>query len=431
VAVATAAPAPKEEEVKLDGHPPNGGPVPEFAAAIRAEHAVGAPWNEGDPCAAISIGLAACSKNGKTYRCMAVPGTSVKLETDPAPNVHCLGGDASWGACNGGEFLCERNPPMKPTLLHTVFSVQPSKYFEWQVRYMAYHFNKSKQEGPLTRLLSGNHADHISPQVDTWVAPPYRHLHFDPYVPYNKPTAIIHWLRHSGVRSEYVIVVDPDCIFLRPLVTRAKDGDGVVVHLGSGRDVAVSKGKPFGQKGYMDWTKGGPFESLTKHYCPGCDKVDALAVPIVIHREDLEKIAPLWLSITEQIRADKATWNKEWNAATFALSWTAEMYGYIFAAAKLGIKHSVSDRAQEIVGFNKKVSAPILHYSLKLSMGKDKDGKDIHWHKYFENAGTVIPAAPAGQTEVVATLLSSLRDARDHLPPSTKHWSTSYFAAEA
>jgi len=29
--------------------------------------------------------------------------------------------------------------------------------------------------------------------------------------------------------------------------------------------------------------------------------VDALAVPIVIHREDLEKIAPLWLSITEEV----------------------------------------------------------------------------------------------------------------------------------
>ena len=29
------------------------------------------------------------------------------------------------------------------------------------------------------------------------------------------------------------------------------------------------------------------------------------------------------------------------------------MYGYIFASAQLGIKHTVSDRAQEIVGFNK------------------------------------------------------------------------------
>lgn len=50
-------------------------------------------------------------------------------------------------------------------------------------------------------------------------------------------------------------------------------------------------------------------------YCP---QVDALAVPIVIHRDDLEAIAPLWLSITEQIRKDKATWDPAWNHERYA-----------------------------------------------------------------------------------------------------------------
>ena len=40
---------------------------------------------------------------------------------------------------------------------------------------------------------------------------------------------------------------------------------------------------------------------------------------------------------------------------------------------------------QEIVGFNKVVAAPILHYSLKLELG---DGKS--WHKYYETAGTEV-----------------------------------------
>jgi hypothetical protein len=392
-----------------------------------------------------------------------VPGAHVELETEPAPSARCLNGSESWGACSGGEFLCEPRAPQAPTLLHTVFSVQPSRYFEWQSRFLAYHFNKSAQAGPLTRLLSGARADHlvtelrtwVAPpyrhlqydpyvpynkpaaiahwlrysgarpdhlvtELRTWVAPPYRHLQYDPYVPYNKPAAIAHWLRYSGARPEYVVVVDPDCIFLRPLVSPAPGGNGVLVHLGSGRDVLVTKGNPFAQKGYMDWVPGGPFESLTKHFCPGCGRADALAVPLVIHREDLEAIAPLWLSTTERIRAEKASWAPEWSKPSFALSWTAEMYGYIFAAAQLGIKHSVSDRAQEIVGFNKRVKAPVLHYSLKLQMGKGPDGREVQWHKYFENAGTVIPEAPAGQTEVVATLLAALRDARDHLPPSTK-----------
>ena len=30
--------------------------------------------------------------------------------------------------------------------------------------------------------------------------------------------------------------------------------------------------------------------------------MDAIAVPVIIHRNDLKKIAPLWLQITAQVR---------------------------------------------------------------------------------------------------------------------------------
>jgi hypothetical protein len=102
-------------------------------------------------------------------------------------------------------------------------------------------------------------------------------------------------------------------------------------------------------------------------------------VPIIIHRRDLEKIAPRWLAKTRQIRDDRANWPNHWtnrdcpglhtaqpqtcwvvahapnaflwiesddlllwiegdnllpdagSASKVGLSWTAEMFGYVFA----------------------------------------------------------------------------------------------------
>lgn len=150
---------------------------------------------------------------------------------------------------------------------------------EWQVRYNTYWHRKSGQMGGLTRLLSSNRPDHLMDEVPTWVAPRALQLAKDNYSPYNKPMAIDHWLRHSGVNADYIIIVDPDCVFLRPLVTPRGEG-GVQVSLGNGRMQKVARGRPFGQKGYMDWKEGGPFESLTKRYCEGCGIVDSLAVRI-------------------------------------------------------------------------------------------------------------------------------------------------------
>jgi hypothetical protein len=63
----------------------------------------------------------------------------------------------------------------------------------------------------------------------------YIHTHTqDGYAPYNKPYAIEHWLKHSGVNAEYIIIVDPDCVFLRPLAVDTYGG-GVNVLLGDGK----------------------------------------------------------------------------------------------------------------------------------------------------------------------------------------------------
>jgi hypothetical protein len=53
-----------------------------------------------------------------------------------------------------------------------------------------------------------------------------------------------------------------------------------------------------------------------------CDKVGGF---ILMHIEDLRVFAPLWLSKTEEVRADKQHWSTN----------ISEMYGYSFGAAEV------------------------------------------------------------------------------------------------
>ncbi len=42
-------------------------------------------------------------------------------------------------------YVNRKLPPQPATMFHTVFSAVPSKYMEWQSRYLSYHFKKSGQ----------------------------------------------------------------------------------------------------------------------------------------------------------------------------------------------------------------------------------------------------------------------------------------------
>lgn len=50
-------------------------------------------------------------------------------------------------------------------------------------------------------------------------------------------------------------------------------------------------------QGYYSFKEKAGFElAILKHYCRGiCTHFDPIAVPVIIHRKDLERIAPLWL----------------------------------------------------------------------------------------------------------------------------------------
>ncbi len=56
-----------------------------------------------------------------------------------------------------------------------------------------------------------------------------------------------------------------------------------------------------------------------------------------MHIEDLRVFAPLWLSKTEEVRADKQHWSTNITGDIFGQGWISEMYGYSFGAAEVQI----------------------------------------------------------------------------------------------
>jgi hypothetical protein len=156
----------------------------------------------------------------------------------------------------------------------------------------------------------------------------------DDYAAYNKPSALYAWLREASPSEEVVLVLDPDCVFLEPLVG------------------SVSRGHPVAQPySYLDPRAEDKAELVEKH-CQSPEVVDGVGIPILIHRDDLAAVTPLWLKKTLEIRRDLRS--RE------AAGWVAEMWAYAFAAAELGLKHTTRELTR--VTTEDAADLPIIHY---------------------------------------------------------------------
>jgi len=292
--------------------------------------------------------------------------------------------------------------------LHTVYNVQATAYFEWQVRYMHLWFKQAKMPGQITRLLSADGPDRLmrEKEVPTHVSVPYvSGIANDSYSPYNKPWAIMRWLAEDKPVAETILIVDPDCMFVDRL------------------EVSVVENAPIAQQAFFSFVfgegngtgKDNVAAEVARRYCKGCTFVDAVAVPIMIHRKDLEKIAPLWLAKTLEMRRDRPNWAAAWSEATssLGLGWTTEMFGYVFAAAELGIRHEIWN-LQNAAPYDKRLTAPIIHYYERVSLS---DGRS--WEKKSADAASNIPWPVPPDTDLVsATTLMKLHEAYHILGPS-------------
>ena len=185
-------------------------------------------------------------------------------------------------------------------------------------------------------------------EIPTHITPSYsvHPITGDEYTAYNKPFAIQHWLEHANPAEDFVLIVDPDMVFFRPIVP----GD---YQIGPGHAAAMVWERMHGacnELGELFASSVTPQPSLgSPRPCRG----DRVGAPYVLHRTDLFKLAPYWLNITADMRGHRTARKHDLQTTYFEKhyghpskgltnrpSWLTEMYGYIFGAARLGISHS-------------------------------------------------------------------------------------------
>ncbi len=218
-----------------------------------------------------------------------------------------------------------------PAKYRIVFSCESSEYFGYQVWANKYGFFHSSQgDATWTRLLTCQEPDDLATLggIPTFAAP--RHIYSKRYSPINKPDVIAKWYASKDrPQEEVIVVIDPDNWLINtvePYVDKVKKGFGVA-------QIAYYWGSKRAQE-------------LWKKMClAGCENtLDLVGVPYVLHRDDLEVIAPLWKMYTLMLKEEME--NEKGDAARdflkkldgTGIEWAAEMWGFNFASAHAGIK---------------------------------------------------------------------------------------------
>ncbi len=196
----------------------------------------------------------------------------------------------------------------------------------------------------------------------------------DNYPPYNKPMALLAWLQESPSADEAVLLLDPDCIFVAAC------------------DLQVTRGSPISQPiSYMDpWSKA---ELVQRHGCAPA-LAQGIGIPTLIHRDDLAALTPWWVEITEEIRSDPVS--------SQLAGWTAEMWGYTLAAARLGLRHQLRDLARWQM--EDQADLPIIHYCYSSS---NRDGQwqwDKRTYRPWEQVLNPPPNTPLATVALISIL---------------------------
>jgi len=271
-----------------------------------------------------------------------------------------------------------------PAALHVVFSAECIPAFDWESIGLFYSFYRSQRAGKITRLLACSDEQLASyPKYNMDMGPTFVHknMRFDSandaekddpfhdqkgqgYASYNKPYSVTAWLEQTDVEEEWILMMDTDMFFRAPV-------DPVALGVARGNVVSAEYNYLYGtQSGFAR-------RFLDKSLHPRMAQVGGFHI---FHREDLRAISPLWLKFTQRVRAfansdPEAFYNESFHASQPETDgivdvhhkqarWHTEMYGYVFAAATVGVTHRIRRDVMLYPGYEPYLGRPpkIIHY---------------------------------------------------------------------
>ncbi|EFJ40854.1 hypothetical protein VOLCADRAFT_121680 [Volvox carteri f. nagariensis] len=234
--------------------------------------------------------------------------------------------------------------------VHIAYLTDCTMYSDWQTVGMVFSYKRSRQplDSQLTRIMCctdeerKRYNEQLLSIVQTHVAPSFAHNEKtdDWYAAYNKPGAVYDWLKHVTPKEDWVLVLDSDMYLRKPFYPQ---------FFNATRGWCVS----------ADYTYMiGVNNELAVRHIPEIEpRNDELAGPVgrrgdqvggffFMHRDDLSRVAPLWLKYTEDVREDPEAWRLSGDqyVEKGGKPWISEMYGYAFGAAKANVWHKWDKR---------------------------------------------------------------------------------------
>lgn len=202
-------------------------------------------------------------------------------------------------------------------MIYSVVCTDVNEYVNWQCELLEYTWKRAGQPGELIRLVTC---------PDDTKLPAHRHARViriaapssltDGYLAFGRLFALQDWLKLERPEGS-VLIIDPDCVFRRPIVEEVKRRAPRAQH-------------------WVDFEPRLPMQAATW--------------PALIHTSDLGELLPRWIEATRAVRSATSRWE-------------SDMYGLVTAAAAMGLRFSLDAIAafvnwpDELVG-----EAPIVHY---------------------------------------------------------------------